>query len=224
MAAQIFLEVIELFEAYLIHRPPTPDLTPVASEILGRLRTLSGRYLAILNLNNTLLNSSRGVLEFRKMASDENIASMLRHAAQTDPTIAKFLEGTGGRIVRRGTMEQVVQTIGEPTKNTDVDPALMEKLHSEVESFYHDLWVITLRLSELLGIKFRPKGLTNVRNHLIEHTDGPGSGATILSFGISTNGPVLRPLKPTGVPAPHDLGFIANVDEFLQKTKAMLTV
>ena len=101
----------------------------------------------------------------------------------------------------------------------------MSELHSKVESFYHDLWVITLRLNDLLGIKnFRPKGLTNVRNHLIEHTDGPGSGATILSFAISSNGPLLRPLKPTGVPAPHDLGFIANVDEFLQKTQAILIV
>ena len=107
---------------------------------------------------------------------------MLRHAAQTDPTIAKFLEGNGGRLVRRGTVEQVFQTIGEPTKNTDVDPALMSELHSKVESFYHDLWVITLRLNDLLGIKnFRPKGLTNVKaNYLIQHTDGPGSGATIL--------------------------------------------
>jgi hypothetical protein len=71
---------------------------------------------------------------------------------------------------------------------------------------------------------FKAPGVRGVRNHLVEHPEGPGSGVVMRSFLVDWDGPKIKGVRTEGAPRNHmDRGLYANLREFLAAFDAMLT-
>lgn len=186
-------------------------------EAISRLQNLPEQYKRIVGLNQTLLESDEGLNKIRDFATEENISRMLHENADKDPKLAQWLASVGGRIVKRSSSEVSARDLSKINPEDKQDRQIKD-LHSLTENVYENLWSVKGRLNTLQKFKnFNPPKVRNVRNHLIVHTDRKDSGATIFSFGVATNGPVLRPIKPSGAKATHDNGFEGNIKEFLEQ-------
>ncbi len=224
MKSEPFTTVIELLTKYQQDALLEPYQITILNEIIARIKNISDEYRSTFDLNSALLNEDPGLENIRKMMTDENINKILTKAAKTDPQLAKYLSSVGGKVKKVQSSEVAAYDMGKLDLQPDLRIPEVKLLHSKTESIYHNLWSVILRLNQLPKFKnFKPKGIRDVRNHLIEHTDNPKtSGAYIFSFGISTHGPVLRPTKPTDVPAPTDSGLDVNIEEFLSSIVKIL--
>lgn len=224
MKSELFTSVIQLLTKYQQDFLLAPHQKLIFDEVFARTKSIFDEYTSLLNLNDALLNEEHGLKDIREMMRDENINSILTKASKTDSQLAEYLNSVGGKVKRVQSSEFVAYDMGRLDSQSDLQITKIRELHSRTESIYHNLWSVGSRLNQLPKFKnFKPKGVRDVRNHLIEHTDNPKtSGATIFSFGISTNGPVLRPTKPTGVPAPNDKGLDVNIEEFFSSIVKIL--
>jgi hypothetical protein len=108
-----------------------------------------------------------------------------------------------------------------PDPHSESDMSEARKLLDKTEAIYSILWRVNTLLKTLPQLKnFKPAGVGNTRNNLMEHTGGKGSGAHIYSFRIGTGGPVLRPTKPAGSASPADNGLEKNAAEYLTQLVA----
>ena len=198
----------------------------VLDEVVTRLQNIFDDYKSISELNTILLKEYPHLNVLREMASDENINKVLTEAAKNDPQLEKYLNSVGGRVVKLNSFETAAYNMVKLNSQSNLKNLQIKFLHSKTESIYHNLWTVNLHLNNLPKFKnFKPKGVRDVRNHLITHTDKPmTSGAYIFSFGVSTQGPVLRPTKPIGVPAPIDKGLESNIEEFFSLIEKILNI
>jgi len=184
-------------------------------EACARLETVSKTYPVIRQQNDDMLKADAGLEVIRDQLPFDKVLPMLQRAAETDTQLAAWLASNGGKIEQVGLAETSAFTM---TDLAEVAPETAEKLRqlqTATEQVYTNLWLVKGSLNGVHKLKnFNPTGVRDVRNHLIEHTEK--SGAAIFSFGISTGGPVLRPIKPSNASAAHDRGLDKNVEEFLQ--------
>lgn len=217
MKSELFARVIDLLTKYQHSVLEEPSRTFALNEIIARIRNISEEYRSTLQLNALLLSEDPGLGRIRKMMTDEYVNAALAKAAETDSELAKYLDSVGGKVERAESSEIAAYDLGNLDSQPDIRLTEIRLLHLKTESIYHNLWSVILRLNQFPEFRnFKPKKVREVRNCLIEHVDNPRtSGASIFSFGVSTNGPVLRPTKPSGVPAPNDSGLNINIEEFL---------
>ena len=193
------------------------------AEATTRLTILSKSSIEIVKLNAELLEKDPNLTALRKMSNDENINSLLHEGAKDDPKLAAWLASVGGKVSR------ITSSAVSAYDLTKLDfskefPERIILLHSKTEAVYDNLWLVKTRLRGLPKFKnFNPSGLRKVRNDLQEHTEGGNSQAHIFSFGVATRGPVLRPIKPANIKAPHDIGFENNVEEFISEIEKILS-
>lgn len=97
------------------------------------------------------------------------------------------------------------------------------ELKTQTEAFYYNAWRIYSitrgqrhKLKPLPGVSFTCKGVHEVRNHLIEHSDRDDSGIVAQSFASGgASGPVIKPGRPAGQPTKfQDRGLLVNAQEF----------
>lgn len=170
------------------------------AEVIARLETTAELYDQAKELNDNLLEEDDMIKRSREVL-DEYLKSI----------------DTTGWVIRGTTMVSAFDLTTSEFSNPEQEKSVKQLQHL-TESIYNNLWGIKSRLNQCPEYKrFNPPGVRDVRNHLITHTDIPASEATIYSFGISTNGPVLRPTKPIGVKAPTDRGLYINIGEFLKE-------
>jgi hypothetical protein len=178
-------------------------------EAIVRLRDIEDRYIQAAELNNYYLESDKRVLEMREHFNEESIFKMLNDNSEKDPKLKDWLRGKSSIKVDSKTEIRTFNL-------TENDDEKVATLHTATENIYNDLWSIKERLNSVSKYRnFNPSGVRDVRNHLIVHVEK--YGATLYSFGIQTNGPVLRPVKPTNSKANHDKGLVSNVEEFLNE-------
>lgn len=200
-----FSRVIDSLTEYRKSTKLTDKQDHNLGEAIARLKTESKRYKEILNVNKNLLEESEQMNSLRQLMAPENIAKILTKE---------------GFDTSKMSLVQTTELSSHNMENLEGLSALeskkMLKLHSETETHYRNLWAIILKLNQIPVFgNFKPKGVREVRNDLIEHSNSGSSNAYIFSFGLATKGPVLRPTKPTGVKAPNDKGLEVNVEEYL---------
>lgn len=106
--------------------------------------------------------------------------------------------------------------------------AMMERIawvQMDVETFYRIAGRVRTAARKLPGLDgFDPPGVRDVRNHLIEHTEGKGS--RVFGGGISVGGgvgAVLKPMRRAGSPDGYrDRGLYPNLLEFTQEFRTAL--
>lgn len=189
------------------------DFSPVGKqyvfEAIVRLRNIEDRYIRAAELNNDYLESDKRILEMREHFNEESVFKMLKDNSEKDPKLKDWLRGKGGIKVESKTEISTFNL-------TENDNEKVAALHTATENIYNDLWSIKERLNNVsIYRNFNPSGVRDVRNHLIVHAEK--YGATLYSFGVQTNGPVLRPVKPSDSKANHDKGLVSNVEEFLSE-------
>lgn len=190
-------------------------------EAIARLLELKGRCLTIVEANTHLLERNPELKAVREIMTDEKVSEMLQDAARTDPSLAAYLTSVGGKVKRENSTEVSAYDMTSADEAPDIEE--IRRLHSETEATYNSLWLVKERLNTINRFKnFNPKGVREVRNDLMSHTRGNNSGAHIYSFGIATRGPVLRPIRPSGINAPTDNGFEPNLEEFLKELAILL--
>lgn len=190
-------------------------------EAIARLSELKIQSLKIIEINRTLLERDSRLKEIREIMTDEKVNEMLQNAAKTDPSLAAYLASVGGKLKRENSSEISAYDMASVGEAPDIKK--IRHLHSETEAAYNNLWLVKERLNTVNKFKnFNPKGVRETRNDLMIHTRGNNSGAHIYSFGITTRGPVLRPVKPSGIKAPNDNGFEPNLEEFLKELANLL--
>jgi hypothetical protein len=95
-----------------------------------------------------------------------------------------------------------------------------------VEAFYFFAWRIiyaTKPLPYLKGLKKKAKGITIVRNCLIEHPEGKKIYTYSYSWGNDNRGPVLKNARPTAQSfETSDNGFWKNAKEFKDGLEELL--
>lgn len=219
MKSKLFDSALEFLGTYKQDSTLTHKQRYVLAEVITRLKSASEQYSAIIESNRALLNKDLRLIALREYMTDENINKIIGEQAQKDPKLAEYLASVGGKLTKKQSTEISAYDMSSLDKKSQSHQQTqhIKHLHSETESIYHNLWAITQRLNQLPKFKnFKPQGVRDVRNHLIEHIDNPKtSEAYIFSFGVATRGPVLRPIKPAGVKASNDNGLEANVEEFL---------
>jgi hypothetical protein len=179
-------------------------------EALSRLKRIESQYLEIVNLNNEYLDADQQVLEMREYFNSPALFEMLKKQSEIDGNLKKWFDSNSGNMQISSKTEIKTFNLSEEVEEK------ISALHSKTESLYNELWLIKERLNKVDKFKnFNPAGVRDVRNQLIVHIDKPNSKATIFSFGIQTNGPVLRPVKPSTATANHDNGLVVNVESFL---------
>ena len=219
----LFAKTVELLKQYLESSSLDREQQRSLSEAIARLESISSESAEIIEQNARLLEADPKLREIRELMTDDKINEMMQEQAKKDPNLAAHL-ATVGRLTKKSSSEVIARDMGKLDDQTKPDNAKLKELHSKTESMYQKLWVIKERLNQTPKFKnFNPPGVRDVRNHLIEHTDKGPSGASIYSFGLATNGPVLRPMKPTGARAPHDAGLETNLEEFLRKIVSRLS-
>ncbi len=218
----IFDQVIDLLSVHKSTVLSNNSLQNAIGEAIARLNRAKVQYPKIMELNNHLLSVNSELAGIRKFMSDEKLLKILQNQSKSDPELAKFLEKTGGKLVRKGITEVSAYDMSALDQESNSQSPDIKNLHLNTEEFYENLWLIIQTLHQVSTFKnYSPKGVRDVRNHLIIHTDK--SGASIFSFGFTTTGPILRPIKPTGVKAPNDNGFDPNILEFLHGIIEKLT-
>lgn len=92
------------------------------------------------------------------------------------------------------------------------------------ESFYYFAFRLRSIIKRLPGLKsFESKGIRDVRNHLIEHSDSPASELTNLGFGHGPNGPIVKPGRVMGQTDKFlDKGLYKNLEELLNNLNKKL--
>ena len=197
MAKDLFQQTINCIIDYAKDQALTNNQEHASDEVVTRLKQLQTAYNEALDLNDQILHESLVLTESNRIMND-------------------FLKKNFKRAVVGNKSHMVAVDL---TKLDEIDFVNTEKvnvLHGITESIYNDLWTIRQRLKYLPKFKnFNPPGVRNVRNHLMLHTEDQYSVALPYSFGISTNGPVLRPAKPSNIEASNDAGLCKNVEEFL---------
>lgn len=214
---ELFTQAIACLSNYLSDTDLDSAMKQNLSEAISRLRDLPEQYMRIRDLNYALLETDEGLNKIRGFTTEENINKMLHKNAGNDPKLARWLDSVGGKIAKMSSTEVSFRDLTKIDPDNNHDRKIKD-LHSITEAVYENLWTVKVRLNTLPKFqKFNPPKVRSVRNDLIVHTDGKGSGATIFSFGVATNGPVLRPIKPRGAKAAHDNGFEGNIKEFLEQ-------
>ncbi len=102
---------------------------------------------------------------------------------------------------------------------------LEDELEIITECTYLIAWRCAGATSELMSIgPFKPVGVRDVRNKLIEHVDRSGSGVLLSSFGYGGDqGPVIRALRTTDKKDVFpDAGLFVNLQEFSKELVARL--
>lgn len=219
---ELFIQTIEKLAATKTAQAFTHTEGQWIEESIARLKGLKTRCLKILEANKTLLERNPQLRKIREMMTDERVNEMLSKAAKNDPSLAAQLKLMGGKVKSENYSEIGAYDMSSADeKISDLDE--VRQLHLDTEEIYNSLWVVRERLSGIDKFKnFNPRGVRDVRNHLMVHTKGKNSGAHIYSFGIGTRGPVLRPIKPSGVKAPTDAGFEVNLEGFLLDLRKLL--
>ena len=188
----------------------------ILAEAIDRLKTLAKESASAIQTNAALLDGDPGIRQMREFMTEEKINEIMNEEAKRDKKLAAYLASIGGRLFKKNSSEVSAYDLSKLNEESTPNAAELRKLHSTTEAIYHNLWAIKGRISQLPNFtNFNPSGVRDVRNHLIEHTEKKGSEAHIYSFGVATRGPVLRPIKPTGVNAPHDAGLETNLEQFL---------
>jgi hypothetical protein len=109
------------------------------------------------------------------------------------------------------------------TRSTEGQNALkvsletVDDIHLFTECAYLIGWRCTRAIGALVGLKnFRPTGIRNARNKLIEHPDGKDSGVLISSFAWGgEQGPVLKAVRTQDqMSLWPDSGLFRNYNEF----------
>ncbi|OGM08496.1 hypothetical protein A2Z67_02080 [Candidatus Woesebacteria bacterium RBG_13_36_22] len=212
MQVKLFEHTLELLERYKNISNPTNEFRHVVAEIITRLQDVAKEYEKANQLNGYLLNEDVGLKHQREIMTDEFINKIMSKQAKKDSELAECLKSAGGKL-KRGSSTEI--SVFNMTKLTQKNTKDIKQLHYITESIYNNLWLIKQRLNQLPKFKnFNPPGVRNVRNQLMTHTERTNSESYIFSFGVSTQGPVLRPIKPSGVKAPTDKGLYTNVEEF----------
>ena len=159
----------------------------ILSEVITRLRSAENQYDELIKLNMSILNEDPKVVNARKYMTTEKITELLQKQAKKDPKLAEYLRSVGGKLDKVNSLEMTSFNLTSLEKVPFHRSQAIKKLHSDTETYYQNLWLINQKLNQLPRFeKFKPKGVREVRNQLIEHTDRSNSGASILSFGIST--------------------------------------
>ncbi len=211
---ELFDQTISLLSAYKNATLLNDSQKHFVDEAISRLKRAKGQYPKIMELNNVLLKENTGLAEIRSFMSDEKLITVLQDSSKNDPELAKFLKKTGGKLILQKHMEGSSYDMSALDTQSNPQSEELKKLHLSAEEFYENLWLVIQKLTQVpLFNNYLPKGVRDVRNHLIVHTEK--SGACIFSFGFTTSGPLIRPIKPTGVKAPNDNGFDPNILEFL---------
>jgi len=224
METHLFNEAIQLLQKYLKEPQLTSKQQNALSEVISRLKSVHTQYSLVIKSNTTLLSEDPIHIALRETMSEENINKIMAEQARKNPNLAKYLASVGGKLVKENSTEISAFNMTKLSAQATKKSRKIESLHSNTEAIYNNLWLIKQRLNQLPKfVSFNPAGVRNVRNQLMTHTEKSDSEAYIFSFGVSTYGPVLRPIKPIGVKAPNDKGLKINVENFLTSITRILT-
>ena len=149
----------------------------------------------------------------------------LEHSHKTISTIsseilpAPSMYGSGGKTNQILVFRENAPAEEDPNRISSLPIQNQDLLIVFLEQFYASshraMDLINDSLGELPGLtKVRAKGITLVRNHLIEHTRKKG-GQPVYAYSLSVSGPRLRPVSwSKNEPASKDEGLWSNADEF----------
>lgn len=153
-------------------------------------------------------------IEARKKLVQAN--RLLRMVRTINESISKFACPLG--TISRG---------DDPAVDAYIENHLAEKDEAEMwtEAFYYFAFRARCILRDLphLG-DFECVGIRDVRNHLLEHPTGRGSGVIIPSFGFGgPSGPVVKALRYSGQEQIHsDAGLFPNAKEMYERLEMKL--
>jgi hypothetical protein len=125
-----------------------------------------------------------------------------------------------GGIRSQATPDSLLDDINNMWRHSE---KVYTELKTQTESFYYNAWRIYSitrgqrhKLKPLPEVSFTCKGVREVRNHLIEHSDRDDSGIVAQSFASGgATGPVIKPGRPAGQPTKfQDRGLLLNAREF----------
>ncbi len=211
---ELFQQAISLLTKFKETISSENKISHVVGEAITRIKSAQSQYSRIMKSNNALLNGNLDLIETKKFMNDDEVFKLLQDQSKNDPELAKFLQKTGGKLKRKQIAVGRAHDMNALDKKTDSQSEEIKMLHLSTEEFYDNLWNIILKLNQTTLFKnYKPKGVREVRNDLIIHNDK--SGAYFHSFGYTNAGPVLRPIRPTGISAPADRGLDPNIKEFL---------
>lgn len=204
-----------------------PNTTYTLKKVIQRILKIREKYIEIEKINNNLLKANDDLNQMRnEFPSTEDILNLLWIQKDSDPQLQDWFKNhPGPLLVSKPVVTEIVPLLPEEiTESPYAQSKLLTNLQIDTENIYIELWLIITELQEItIFNNFKPLGVTNVRNHLIQHTKGKGSMALINSFGIHTNGPILKPIRPKDSPAPIDKGLYPNLEEFLDQIIKLLS-
>lgn len=199
----LFNETIELLRKYQQDSSLNSGQRAALGESIARLESVSEQYEPIMGVSANLFDGDDLLRDMDKM--------MAKYFSSNSIVVEKLSKASAYDM----------SNIGE---SSPMNAEKIKKLHSDTESIYEALWLIKTRMQALPILKnFNPRGVCEVRNHLMAHTEGKSSGAYQFTFGLSPQGPILRPGKPASALAPHDAGLEVNIKEFLAEIIRMLS-
>jgi hypothetical protein len=99
------------------------------------------------------------------------------------------------------------------------------KIDAHTHAFYWFAWRLCTIIEDILKLEFKtPKNILLVRNNLIEHPEGRGSGASNPNFVYGVDipwGPIIKPFGPRSGPN-HDDGLYVNANQLIDRLSAAL--
>jgi hypothetical protein len=148
------------------------------------------------------------------------LAESLERQAKTNPDLQDVV-----RIMRTHKVSSIVRVHTLGSEPAHIEAPEDQHLRLDTELFYYVAHRFCRLLRMLPGVElFECRGVMIVRNQLLEHPEGKGSGVLFPSFAYSADtGPVVKGFRLEPQSATHpDRGFLANTEELINSATTAL--
>ncbi len=179
-------------------------------EISRRLQRMNKQAKDLISINNKIIDRN----EFSIRLDERGIVFRNEDGTETIKSFADLGIPVKGQPKLVQSAIASTYHAGDDSPIDEEDLLLRVDMEDKLEMYYYNAHrVITLkkRTKSFPTVSCLP--MTIVRNHLVEHPDRHESSYT---FGVSTQGPQVKPVKRSGTEEPRDLGLVPNTREFVK--------